>query len=777
MATSQLPRVEYDLIQLSGGLDQVTPTLSLPSGVARNATNFEVSVTGGYTRVAGYERFDGRPNPSDAVYAVTTVDITGSISVGDTITGATSGATGVVIAKRNGYLIDWSLVTTGLVNAAVNLEPYKTIFSELFSGRMLGDINNSGTLTSADASLAFQFTAGTLAPGAGRTYIEGFLTTQLLSDTAKYAAYLTPSTDVELIHTKSSGIFVTYEDVEVSGVSQGTVQLVGSTITITPEQSAQYLNLAADVYRADIQVVPGSGVVRGVVYVGSTVYAWRDNVGGTAMEIYKSTGSGWTNVPLGYELPFDAGTAAIAEGATVVGHSSGATGVVARVVVESGAYSSNDATGRLILSSVTGTWVIGDHIEVLGVKRAEATATATAITLQPAGRVETVIGNFGGSVNTTRIYGCDGVNRGFEFDGTVYVPLSTGMSPDVPKHCAFHKNHLFFSFGSSVQFSAIGDPYVWNPVFGAGEIALVDNVNAFLVLPGDQSTGAMAIYSQDNTFILYGTDSGSFSLVSYNVGTGARAYSAQNLSTSYAFDDRGVFALTTTLNYGNFDAAALTLNIRPFVQQRRNQVRASSVNREKSQYRVFFGDGTGLYLTIVNNKYMGAMPVEFPNPVECIAIGEVPTGAETSFFGSNNGYVYRLDRGTSFDGAPISATLELVFNPAKSPRLLKRWRRASLEVNGTAYADFAFNYVLGYGSAEYPSATAITYSPALSAAFWDTALWDSFFWDGRTLTPTEVEVQGTAENIALLVFSSSDYFEPFTINSAILHYSIRRGLR
>ena len=61
------PPVQYDLIRLSGGLDQVTPTLSLQPGVARRAANFECSINGGYTRIAGYERFDGRPSPSAAL--------------------------------------------------------------------------------------------------------------------------------------------------------------------------------------------------------------------------------------------------------------------------------------------------------------------------------------------------------------------------------------------------------------------------------------------------------------------------------------------------------------------------------------------------------------------------------------------------------------------------------------------------------------------------------------------------------------------------------------
>jgi hypothetical protein len=277
--------------------------------------------------------------------------------------------------------------------------------------------------------------------------------------------------------------------------------------------------------------------------------------------------------------------------------------------------------------------------------------------------------------------------------------------------------------------------------------------------------------------MLYGTSSENWNLVSYNVGTGAKPYSAQNLVSSFAFDDRGIMSLTTTLNYGNFDASALTLNIRPFVQQRRNKVTASGVNREKSQYRVFFSDGSGIYATLFNGKYMGSMPVEFPDAVNCMCDGEDPDGSETAFFGSTDGRVYRLDVGTSFDGDEIGASIILTYNFAKSPRILKRWRRASLEVDGTAYAEFSFNYSLAYASTQVPQGVQESYSTNLSASFWDNVNWDNFVWDGRTLAPSEVEVVGTGENIAVQIACNSDYYSPFTINSVILHYSMRRGLR
>lgn len=119
--------VKYDLIRLNGGLDQVTPTLSLPAGVARRAANFECSITGGYTRIAGYERFDGRPNPSDANYNILVCTFISSVSVGVTITGALSAATGKVIfvdattivtTKETGTFLNGEIVRVSSTNVA-----------------------------------------------------------------------------------------------------------------------------------------------------------------------------------------------------------------------------------------------------------------------------------------------------------------------------------------------------------------------------------------------------------------------------------------------------------------------------------------------------------------------------------------------------------------------------------------------------------------------------------------------------------------------------------
>jgi hypothetical protein len=147
------------------------------------------------------------------------------------------------------------------------------------------------------------------------------------------------------------------------------------------------------------------------------------------------------------------------------------------------------------------------------------------------------------------------------------------------------------------------------------------------------------------------------------------------------------------------------------------------------------------------------------------------------FLGATNGFVYELDRGTSFDGSAIAASIGLPFNSINSPRILKRYRKASVEVTGDAYAEFQFGYDLGYRSRYFTQDSDSSHENDLRASYWDEWIWDEFVWDGSDIAPSEVEVRGTAENIAIRVSSVSELLEPFTVNSIIVHYTLRRGLR
>lgn len=672
--------VKYEIIQLQGGLDQVTPTLSLKPGVLRDALNVEASITGGYTRIKGYERFDGRPAPSAALAIGYSMSSVAGLAAGDAVT--IGAATAVVIS----------------VDSANN----SAFFTKVVGSIVIGATVNNGA------------PIGTI--------------------------------------------------MDFSG-------------TLTPEFLATQLGLAADVYRADIAAVPGSGPIRGVAYYGGTAYAWRDNAGATALVMHKSSSSGWVAITLPREIQFNAGgPGTLVDGNTINGQTSGATATILRVVKTTGDWAASTAAGRLILGSVTGAFTAGENIRIGVTKYAVAVAADSQVTTAPGGRVRTHEGVFVGSAGP-RLYIVDGVNRAAEWDGTTYVPINTGNAVDAPERVIVHKKHLFLAFGASVQHSAVGDQYQWSAVLGAGELVADGDVTDFRSLPGSQTGGALLVASRDLTQILYGSGQSTWDFVTYTDGAGALSDTAQSLEQTYCLDDRGVIQLAQSQNFGNFDAATLTLNIRKFMQERRNLVAASGVNREKSQYRLFYSDGYGLYMTIANGKLLGSLPVLFPNQVTCWCEGESPDGSQTSFFGSTNGMVYKLDAGTSFDGASIDWTFTTAYAFSRGPRIRKRYRHASIEITGDSWANFSFGYTLSYGSGAAAASETVASDVNLSRTEWDGFTWDAFIWDGSTLLPSELSLTGTGENISFTFNGSSRHQDEFTINSLIVHYSFRRGMR
>ena len=201
----QLAKVQSKATVMRGGLDQVTPTFSLPEGYLTYAVNFEVAVTGGYSRVKGYERADGRPAPSAAAYTIVQLNgFPSAPAVGTAVNQLTSLATGVIAAYGADYLVLTKVVGT------------------------------------FDTSHAVNKTAGAVLIGTA----------------------------------------------------------VAKTYTLTAKQRAEYLNAAADIYRADITAVgstAGVGPVLGVFNYNDILYAFRPLAAApTTQGLWKATSSGWS---------------------------------------------------------------------------------------------------------------------------------------------------------------------------------------------------------------------------------------------------------------------------------------------------------------------------------------------------------------------------------------------------------------------------------------------------------------------------------------------------
>jgi hypothetical protein len=689
---SQVPRTpppQYNYLAFQGGLDETVPPWEADPGSLRESQNFEMGLDGGYRDIQGYERYDGRPSPSAQNYALLNVTITGTFTVGDTITGVTSTETAVVIS-------------TGTSGAQ---------------------------------------------------------------------AYL--------VITKDTGAFNVSEDLQVSGVTEGNtddtqVPNGGST----PFLQATYKSLTANEYRSDIGAIPGAGSVLGIGFLSSVVYGFRNNVGNTEADLYKATAAGWVKVPLGRELPFTGGGSYIvAEGDTITGAISGATAVITRISLESGSWEGDDGSGRLIFASQTGTFQ-SENLDVgANLNVATIAADSTAITLLPGGDYETVRANLLGS---SRIYGCDKLNRGFEFDGTVFAPIATGMVDDTPDHVVVHNNSLFFSFDNSIQHSGTGKPFNWEPILGAAEIATEDLITGFAIQPGESGDSALLILNANLAHVLYGNSVLDWNLVEFRDEVGAYENSIQTLGETFFMGQWGVTSLKTTQKFGNFVTSTVSDKVRETINIKKTEISSSLISRAKSQYRVYFNDKSGYHITIANGKLVGIMPIVLSHSIETSISVEKADGSEGMYFGSDAGIVYELDKGTSFDGIKIEASLVFHYHNMGTPRFKKRWMSCALEVSGSGYGEFFFAYDLGYGDVRkmpQPSSTAYPVQTEFLESRWDEVVWDAFTWDGVTLEPSRLGLSGSAENMGIIIRKNSDIMNPLAYSGAFIRYLNRRYLR
>lgn len=646
--------------------------------------------------------------------------------------------------------------------------------------RIMGYERYSGLPSPSSANITVvQFPAFLHLPNAGDSVVQatsGATGTIVAVNNATGAFYI--------VLTQVSGTFDTSHVVTDSTLSLTIGVPIVQMAVLSQKQQAQYTAAAANIYRNMISAVPGSGTIvdvfRMTIAGSDVVFALRPNAGNTALAMYKSSSSGWVLVPFLNTIQFtNGGTVTPSDGATLT--QGGVTATVKRVMQFSGTWSGSTAAGQLVITNPSGGNFSSGSANLTG--GATVTLSGAQVAISPAvgGKGQHDKGNFFGQPNTIRVYGVDGVNPPYEFDGTTYAPIPTGLSPNQPTNIRIHKNYLVLSQGGSLIGSAPGLPYTYSGIDGAWEIACGDTITGFITLPGSQTTATLAVFEKSNTSFLYGLDVTSFNFITFNQGMGGLQYSVQNLYDTFVFDPLGVVTLQTTLNWGNFLPAALTKNIIPFVLQERNKLSASSINRTKSQYRAFFNDGYGLYVTLVNKQYLGTIPVLFPNPVSCIDTDYNAEGSEVCYFGSSDGqgFIYQLDSGNTFDGVGIAAFATMAWDALKTPRILKRFRACSFELQATSYTEFSFSYQLGYDSTNYGQPPSTTNAANFSPAFiWDNFTWDAgFVWDGQTLMPTDADLQGTAENIQISIGCNADYVAPFQLNSAIFHYSLRRGMR
>jgi hypothetical protein len=446
--------------------------------------------------------------------------------------------------------------------------------------------------------------------------------------------------------------------------------------------------------------------------------------------------------------------------------------------------------GYMVIGSVTGAFQDNESIQVGGVTKMTANGADEAIELQPGGKFELISHNFFGLDATYNLYGCDGVNPAFEYDGTVFTPILLRPDlPDVPefnkpKFIAAHSSHLFLAFDNgSLQHSEPGLPLNWSGFLGAAEFGLGSDITGLQVEAG----GVLSVFTRRKTYGLYGTDVTNWDLKIISEKSGAFAYSVQNIGTSYALDDRGITRMDRAQVFGDFESATVSRKVEPFLRRDKELLIGSIGIRGKNQYRLFFSNGFGLIMT-----YDGQLGTDglasfttFDMTVIpfCLNNSEDENGNEVPLIGAEDGFVYEMEKGDSWDGEPIEHALRLPYNHQQQPRTRKSYKWLGMDIQGTKTVDLKISTELSYGDTSIQTSK-VNDVRAFDdieifggGGYWGVDSWDEFYWDAQQVASDLVSITGTGTNISVLIYGKSATMKRFTIEAIYLHYLIRRMQR
>lgn len=824
MRMESLPNIktQTSYSRFAGGIDVVSPPMAIDSGKCISAMNYEAGTLGGYRRIEGYERFDGRKSPSDQSYYYCQCTFFNDVSIGDTVTGITSKATGKVISKD----------ANSIIITRVSGEFIEEDFTGKngLAGHFIRKPLIDGCSTGFDHATALHLTANEyrtdIKPVDGNDVIRGVF---MLNGVAYAMRNCTDDTEVCLYKSTSNGwqkinLFqsIPFKDgsLEVNdgiiinqkqGVdvlataivsgSQYTITAIGTSdftkigasknelgITFTASASTTgtgtaILTATATVKRHVIEeesapdLLQSTSTTETVINTGSktfTVESGQNFVAGQDVNISYTKDSGY----------YLKGTIASYSGQSLVVNVKEISGTTTTAysswVITASSLNPIAQSGRFIVTDVIGVFTATDKLSVGSVVVATADGTLEQIKILSGGNYQFIQYNFKANVDAKRIYGVDSLNRAFEFDGDVYIPIRTAIAIDAPSQITAIDNQLVLSYFGQILFSAMGEPHNFRTTAkGFQHLGFGDTV----VGMSPQVGGILALFCRDSCYQVYtDTSTGLYASKLISPDLGAIHYGTLNLNGVYAVDDKGIVKVVPSYVFGGFEHDTVSRQIQPIFDKFREKIVATAVFKSKNQCRFYASDGSGICMTLADARTANGGTVtehhftqfKYPVSVSYAWNGEDASGRDIVLFGDSNGYVYVCGKGSSFDGEEITAYIRTAFNNLKSPSAIKRFRKLEVEMSAVGYCKLRFNPDYSYADPRIATHEMKFEEVNGSGGYWDESTFNEFYYDGKIVSQPELRLNGSGINIGLVAFSQSAIDFGHTLSGAIIHYTPRK---
>ena len=320
--------------------------------------------------------------------------------------------------------------------------------------------------------------------------------------------------------------------------------------------------------------------------------------------------------------------------------------------------------------------------------------TFISLNREGAGRTRFAEYNFTG---TRKVAIVDGANPPALYDGTSFVEL-TGAPSDVlsATHVANFKQHLFYGKGDVVSFSSLSLDS--NFATSGGSFRVGGSVTG--LIPFRES---LIIFTDRTIQQISGTGQANFALAPISEDIGCiDGDTIQEIGGDIMFlTADGLRLLGATDRIGDFGLGIISKSIQATLGDfiRSASLFTSLTVRSKSQYRLFAfnPDQVGAAAKgIIATQFAPQGGADFAfaeiRGMEVFSASSKMVGSnEVIVFSGDNGFLYKMEDGNSFDGSNISAEYLSPYLPINDPRIRKTVYKANLFTDPQGAVNFDFN--------------------------------------------------------------------------------------
>jgi len=378
---------------------------------------------------------------------------------------------------------------------------------------------------------------------------------------------------------------------------------------------------------------------------------------------------------------------------------------------------------------------------------------------------------------TRKIIGTDGSNYPYSWDGTNFVNINGTTDIQGASHAVEFKDHVFYAKDDLITFSVPFDETDFTVADGAGNFRVEDDVTGMIVF-----RERLFIFTETTIDVLDGDSQADFRLTSVAEDIGCIfPDTIQEVAGDVAFlSNDGIRLLGATDRTGDFSNQVSSRPVQQNFLEFQDEYTqyASCVIRGKSQYRIF---GFTAARSAETTEGYVATQFESQNPLsfrwgEIIGMkvyaidSRVYDGDEYIVFVSDDGYVYLMENGNSFDGTGITSqywTPYISFNDPMYRKTLyniEAYYNPEGDITGSLTVNFDFDK-----STKIQPPT-ITFSQSGGGAVYGSAIFGTATYAADAEAILETNLLGAGETAQLRFDFGGG--PPFVVDAMFITYAV-----